>query len=171
MKTQGILICAMGVMMLAGCSKDTTPVNSENTEKVETIAINEIIEKNDSVEKIMSLTMYPSGEIVESQEQFDEMTETYIVYSDGIVENKNGDMIELSENDLNDIHKFYNDFCAGDVTTTEDLIMDAPSYELTVYNNGEELEYVWDATKQVEEVMEVCEMINACFYEYSIENQ
>ena len=142
-----ILLLVVLCLSLIGCSKS----NSEELSG-----------------QIMELRVSGGGAM--TKEQYEESKNTYLIDANGQVTDKNGITKQLSDKDTKTICDYYKKFRNGDVTTTNNDIMDGPTYELIVLAKESEegradnsLVFEWSFNKQDSYVKEIRDIIGNYF--------
>jgi hypothetical protein len=144
----GIVLLVVLCLSLIGCSKSNNDDNLSG--------------------QIMELRVSGGGAMTE--EQYEKSKNTYLIDANGQVTDKNGITKQLSDKDTKTICDYYKKFRSGDVTTTNNDIMDGPTYELIVLAKESEegradnsLVFEWSFNKQDSYVKEIRDIIGNYF--------
>ena len=92
----------------------------------------EPIERMPADRRIMQLVYDPGGAL--TNEEFEERHQTYNVYGDGTIKNKNDEVKKLSDEDLDKFYEYYNDFCNDKVKMESMQEVSLPSYFVLVFD-------------------------------------
>lgn len=153
-KTIMALIAIVGCLLLiVGCN--VVPEKREKPDEKELVGDGDTTVSAEYL--IMEVDYAPGGP--SSQEEFDNGCNNFTITSEGHIVDKNKTRARLSEDDTLEVLKIYEKLCKGEITESNDEIMDGPTYILTIHKNGTTLSYKWDFNYQVDEVRQIMDII------------